>query len=340
MARLQIDMLPVGDSDALLVEVDTSGAPVVILVDGGRNWEDGQRILDQLDRFYGGRIDHLVLSHIDGDHAAGLLHVVECLGPEQIGAAWVYDLRRHGVDPERAVTIAERTRDGARSTAVRSVAEHLRRSVEVTHRLVRQLEAKGVPVQEAFADGKAHIGPMQVLAPTQGFFQQCVHFFDDIELMHETVEAGVSFRRRKAPGKGPAAPEEVLDSAVDDPESDKQASLVLRLDYDGDRYLFTGDAGRRALRKVDDQSEVADLHWLKVPNHGSKHNLDSALLDLMSPRLAYISSSGIGLNPHPALLDALQQRGAAVYTTAGSGNVWHRRGDVPSREGYETKRPR
>ncbi len=340
MPRLQIDMLPVGDSDALLVEVQASEAPVVMLVDGGRNWEDGQRILDHLDRFYGGRLDHLILSHIDGDHAAGLLHVVERLQPEQIGAAWVHDLRRHGVDPQRAIAMAERTRNGARSSAVRSVAEHLRRSVELTHRLVQALEEKGVPVQEAFADGKARVGPMQVLGPSEGFFEQCVHFFDDIELMHETVEAGVSFRRRKAPSKGPAAPDEVLDSVMDDPESSKQASLVLRLDYEGDRYLFAGDAGRRALRKVSDPHELTDLHWLKIPNHGSKHNLDSALLDLMRPRLAYISSSGIGLNPHPDLLAALKARGAVVYTTAGSGNVWHRRGDVPPRPGYETRRPR
>ncbi len=85
---------------------------------------------------------------------------------------------------------------------------------------------------------------------------------------------------------------------------------------------------------------MRNLHWLQVPNHGSKNNLTPELLDLFRPALAYISCSGIGLQPHPDLLRALESRGAAVYTTSRSGNVWHRRGDVPARKGFETQRAR
>ena len=79
MSRLQIDMLPVGDADAFIIEVQLDGPAEVVLIDGGKDWEDGERVLRQLGAYYGGRVDHLLLSHIDVDHAGGLLHVVENL---------------------------------------------------------------------------------------------------------------------------------------------------------------------------------------------------------------------------------------------------------------------
>ncbi len=341
MARLQIDMLPVGDSDALIVECQQDGAPAVVVIDGGRNWEDGNRLLRQVQVYYGGRIDHLVLSHIDADHAAGQLHIVESTEPGDIGQAWVHDLSAHGVDTERAVELADRLAREAQSSAVRSVAEHLSASVRITNELLRVLRERGIEVKEPFADGPTDtIGPFKVLGPTRRFFEECVAFFDDISLLSEMVETGVSFRRRQTASKGPAHHDEVLSSAVDDPQTEKQSSLIMRLDYDGERYLFTGDAGRRAFAAVSDREAMRNLHLLKVPNHGSKHNLDPDLLDLFRPALAYVSASGIGLDPHPALLEALERRGATVYTTARSGNVWHRRGDVPPRTGYRSSKPR
>ena len=341
MARLQIDMLPVGDSNAVLVEVADGGEPVVALIDGGRNWQDGERVLRQLNAYYANRIDHLILSHIDVDHTMGLLHIVEALEEDRIGCAWVQDLSEHGVDVERAVALARKTADDAESSVVRSVATHLADSVETAQRLIAVLRKKGIPVKEACADHTDRIGPFEVLAPTVAFFEDCVKFYDNVEHLDEMVEAGISFARGAAStAVGPTYFDESLADAIDNPETQKQASLILLLTYEGDRYLFTGDAGRRAFDAVADKEKMRNLHWLQVPNHGSKHNLSPDLLDLFRPALAYISASGIGIDPHADLLRALESRGVAVYTTSKSGNVWHRRGDVPARKGYETQKPR
>ena len=81
------------------------------------------------------------------------------------------------------------------------------------------------------------------------------------------------------------------------------------------------------------------LHLLKVPNHGSKHNLSPDLIGLLKPELAYVSASGVGIDPHPDLVTALKARGAAVYSTSLTGNLWHHRGPVPPRTGFDTRRP-
>ncbi len=341
MSLLQIDMLPVGDSNAFLVEVQTEGERTVALLGGGRTWEDGDRVLRYLDAYYGGRIDHMILSHIDSEHARGQLHIAESLDKERLGCAWVQDVGRHGVDVQRATALARKAADEARSSVVRSVANHLADSVESVQRLIDALKEKDIPVKEAFADGTNRIGPFEVLAPTVAFFEECVKFYDDVEMLDRMVEAGISFARGSAaPPTGPTYYDEALAEAVDDPQTQKQASLILLLTYEGDRYLFTGDAGKSAFARVADREKMRNLHWLQVPNHGSKHNLTPELLDLFRPALAYISCSGIGLQPHPDLLRALESRGAAVYTTSQSGNVWHRRGDVPARRGFGTQRAR
>jgi len=339
MSRLQIDMLPVGDADAFIIEVQLDGPAEVVLIDGGKDWEDGERVLRQLGAYYGGRVDHLVLSHIDVDHAGGLLHVVENLEPDRIGRAWIHDLAKHGVDVPKAISMARGLADEAESEAVRTVATHLADSVETTQRLITALEGRGVAVEEPFADANNRIGPMEVLGPTQAFFEERIQFYADVKMLDRMVEQGISFRRRKTAGSGPAAPDEVLAAAIDDPEAEKQASAILLLVYEGDKYLFCGDAGRAAFGACPDLEKARGLHLLKVPNHGSKHNLDPELLDLLRPALAYISGSGVGINPHPDLVTALKNRGAVIYTTAHSGNVWHRRGDVPPRTGFETRRP-
>jgi len=339
MSRLQLDMLPVGDSDAFLMEVQTDGKPEVILIDGGRNWEDGDRVLRHLDAYYGGRIDHMVLSHVDAGHATGLLQVVENLPAENLGQAWIHDIGQYGVDVERAIRMARELAEEMQSMAVKTLATHFADSIESTHELINALKAKGVPVNAAFADGTACIGPLEVLGPTQDFFADATQFYGDRRVLSAVVEAGVSLKRRKSRSVRPTDPDQSLEQAADDPETAQQASLILLLNYEGDRYLFTGDAGRKAFAAVADPEKMRKLHLLKVPNHGSKHNLSPELLDLFAPALAYISASGIGITPHPDLVAALENRGAVVYTTAGSGNVWHRRGDVPARTGYETRTP-
>ncbi len=339
MARLQIDMLPVGDADAFIVEVGLDGTSETILIDGGKDWEDGERVLRQLDAYYERQIDHLIVSHIDAEHVGGLLHVVEQLGPGQIAQAWVHDLSRHGVGVRQAVKAARRLAGDAKSEAVRAVATHMADSIEATQRLIEALRAKGVPVNEAFADGANRIGPFEVLGPTQAYLAECVGFFSDERMLSRMVEEGIAFRRRKTAGMGPAAPDVVLAEAVDDPETARQASLILLLEYEGDRYLFTGDAGRAGFAACPDLERARDLHLLKVPNHGSKHNVSPDLLDLFRPKLAYISASGVGINPHPDVVTALKARGAAIYSTSNTGNVWHHRGEVPPRTGFDTHRP-
>lgn len=113
----------------------------------------------------------------------------------------------------------------------------------------------------------------------------------------------------------PRSPEGSSDSLNDD-------SLVLRLRYGTTALLLTGDL------EVAGQLQLLAGGWdlradaVKVPHHGSRLSLVSALYEAARPAAAVIS---VGANnygqPHPDVVATLSQMGIAVYRTDRHGAV-------------------
>jgi len=87
----EIDFIKVGDGersgDAIAVRYGSPGAYKVMVVDGG-NKDSGQALVHHIkDCYKTNRVDYLVNTHPDSDHASGLEVVLENL---QVGEAWVH----------------------------------------------------------------------------------------------------------------------------------------------------------------------------------------------------------------------------------------------------------
>jgi len=69
---------------------------------------------------------------------------------------------------------------------------------------------------------------------------------------------------------------------------------------------------------------------LKVAHHGSRSSTSRTLLEQVAPRIAVISCGRNNLfgHPHPAVVDALRERGVRTWRTDRDGSV-----DVAVREG-------
>ena len=115
---------------------------------------------------------------------------------------------------------------------------------------------------------------------------------------------------------------------------------------------MTSDAGVSALNYAADELECLGLNsncaaYIQVPHHGSKHNVDSNLLNRLigdsiketdtasKSGIVSISKESDGKHPSKAVLNAFKQRGVNVCKTKGS-NLVHRSSDIPVREGYST----
>lgn len=100
-------------------------------------------------------------------------------------------------------------------------------------------------------------------------------------------------------------------------------SVVLRLTYGEDSFLFTGDA------EEESEEEMLSLDWpltatvLKFGHHGSETSTSPAFLDAVSPQYAVISCGVDNDYGHPdaVTLEKLEAAGAEVFRTDLQGTI-------------------
>ncbi len=106
-------------------------------------------------------------------------------------------------------------------------------------------------------------------------------------------------------------------------EAPNNDSLVLRIRYGRNSFLFTGDIEKRVERQLVEAGTLARTDVLKVPHHGSKTSSSELFLESVRPAFAMISC---GLDnhfqfPHAEVLERLQGLHSAVLRTDVDGLV-------------------
>ena len=102
------------------------------------------------------------------------------------------------------------------------------------------------------------------------------------------------------------------------------SSIVFRLDYGNNSFLFTGDATippQQAL--IYDPDLDIDVDVLKVPHHGASTAYIKGFYDEVSPKFAVISCGRDNQYDHPRqeVLDDLKNRGTKVFRTDEQGTI-------------------
>ena len=108
-------------------------------------------------------------------------------------------------------------------------------------------------------------------------------------------------------------------SIEDNKENLNACSIVIKLEYDGVNYLFTGDAEasnekKRSWPKID---------VLKAGHHGSSTSSSQAFLDQTKPQIIVIScgkDNDYG-HPHKEIMQRYKKLGADIYRTDESGTI-------------------
>jgi beta-lactamase superfamily II metal-dependent hydrolase len=339
---LEIDFLPVAGTDgegttksgdAITAQfTDATGRQRVLVIDAGFQ-STGEAVVEHIRRYYGtDHVDLVISTHPDADHLNGLATVVQELYVDEL---LIHQPRQH---------------TGGNLAAFSNLAA-------VDNLLVVAADNDTV-VSDPFTGTERLGGHVRVLGPDKDFY-------DDLlaEQLSSVTEAarnfGLSAQLR-------ARARNLLDTALDwlpnvetltdngDTSARNETSVVTLLTVDGQRILFTGDAGQRALTRVADEyeSQVGDfstypLQLLQVPHHGSRRNLGPTLLDrILGPKWqGYTDTSAIvsaakdaPKHPSPKVTNALQRRGAVVAVTA-ERTLCHRSDLTSPRSGWRPVAP-
>lgn len=100
------------------------------------------------------------------------------------------------------------------------------------------------------------------------------------------------------------------------------SSIVSRLVFDENKFLFTGDISSKAEKNIVSQEVNLQSDVLKVSHHGSKYSTSDLFLENVNPEIAVIS---VGKNsyghPTPETLQRLENFGIKVLRTDLDGDI-------------------
>lgn len=100
-------------------------------------------------------------------------------------------------------------------------------------------------------------------------------------------------------------------------------SVVLKMEFGENSFLFTGDAETSAEGDMIYDEENINVDWLKVGHHGSKNSTAENFIEAVSPRYAIISA-GAGNrygHPHEETLARLKNKNVDILRTDEKGTI-------------------
>ena len=123
----------------------------------------------------------------------------------------------------------------------------------------------------------------------------------------------------------------VMDEVKEESPTNK-SSMILLFHPQGRNFLLAGDSCSASIHQaIVDYPELKGC-TLKVPHHGSKHNLTTKVIELMKPGQSVISCKGSKKHPNRAVVHFLSKYGH-VFSTSKSGSLTYY---YPSRGGGAT----
>jgi len=321
----EIDFHPVHTSksgDAITMRYQIGPNWSVGVVDGGYT-STAPDITKHIKSAYGTtRINHVLVTHPDKDHAEGLAPILEEFTVDQLWMLrpWAYaqQLLPHFARYRSAQNLIDRLKD--------------------EYPYIAELEniagRRGIQIFDPFQGRR--IGPFTVLAPSLPRYLQLIIDSDKTpqqaadsqgilgELMR-LVQPVIRFIR-EGWGAERFSDEE---TSVENEMSVVQFALL-----NGDKIVLTGDAGRSALTEAADYAPYAGLilpglNRFQAPHHGGRRNVSTELLDRwLGPRLPHLRPEGSETftamisaakedpdHPRKAVRRALLHRGALIGTT-------------------------
>ena len=318
----EVHILDVGDADAIVIKYRATevSSLVTAVIDAG-NVGDGRKVLDCIGKSSDGKyhIDYAFCTHPDKDHKGGFFDILNN-SRVSIGAMCVMDPWEY-LEKEDFTTIKYTS----------SAKEKARRPFDSptnnAENLIEIAEKRNVLRVVHCGDTFNGI-PLGVIGPDQTYYKQCV--LGMVEQFAELKEESDFERFNDKAFPDDVKAKSVIDEVEDESCTNKSSMVLLFRPTVGVKFLLCGDAASSSLQNiVNKYGDGLKNCKIKVPHHGSKHNLTTAIIDELSPVSAVISAKGSKKHPNSAVVQWLSKY-CNVYSTHKSGNLVYQSEPVTS----------
>jgi hypothetical protein len=297
--------------DCLILEYGTPKKPRFILVDGGPPGNYKADVALAMDEILGasGKLDLVVLSHIDNDHIVGVLDLFAALESDavserelrlKVAGLWHNSFGR-SIDPSG--DIAQRIQSlmmiANMTKAPMPLAADAFYGAKEGNRLRLMARKLGIPVNKGFKDD---IILVETAKPVKfGSLELRIAGPNRANLQSLRKDWLVWLEQAEAKMDNPSS------AAMADASIPNLSSIVVLAECNGKTLLLTGDArGDHIIDglKVAKLSKNGKLHVdvLKVQHHGSERNTTRAFFDAITADTYVLSANGRYGNPDYATL--------------------------------------
>ncbi|MEN6609241.1 MAG: MBL fold metallo-hydrolase [Methanoregulaceae archaeon] len=167
---------------------------------------------------------------------------------------------------------------------------------------------KTIPVKEFIDSGYPHTAPD---------YERTLNLIDEKNIPYRTVRYGDSIRFDPDVTVSVLNPGEKIFEEVND------NSVVLKLTYGRESFLFMGDAGIPVEIALLEKGVDLDANILKVGHHGSSDATSKKFLSAVVPLFSVIEVGADNSynHPSPKVISRLEQGGSSVFRTDQDGTV-------------------
>lgn len=316
--------------DAILIELFyNDNNPYLILIDGGYK-ATGESICKFVKKEYTSpRFRCLINTHPDIDHLSGFKSLLE---DDLIQIDRIY-MNRPWKDSGFKASFFNDNRITPNSLLAR-----LKNAFATADDIEMLAGKRNIPISNLFAGDKLLPGVLTILGPSKKFYQKHLltsdktpaSIYNEMNSAHYTPT--IMSEENYVPCMGNFIEwfDEEQTSAVN------QTSVVLLLEIGDSKFLFTGDAGKDALNEalneyesMGDNNDCHDITHFQLPHHGSRKNIDPAILERISPSICIISCPPNGDSEgHPSrrLINKILEmnKNTKIYVTKQCNFIFHK----------------
>lgn len=275
----EIDFLEVHTSksgDAICARYELSGYQYIHVIDGGY-FATGEGLAQHIDKYYDNpnRIDHVVVTHPDQDHAEGLQVILEHY---QVQALWMLLPWNY---------VGELIDRFDRYISIDNLKKKLRQTYPYLAKLEDIAKRRNIPIYEPFQG--ARIGAFTVLTPTRGRYLDLV--VTSAKTPQATEDSALTragqllFEIAKRAATFITAAWGMEAFPYDGTSNENEMSVVQYARLCEETIVLTADTGREGLAEAAAYSSFVGLNLpgnidkFQVPHHGGRHNVSTEILD-------------------------------------------------------------
>lgn len=305
--QYRVHFLSVGDADAIVIAYKKNQFQKwnIALVDAG-NVSDSEKIKNFIWKTYRTyTVSLAVCSHPDKDHKGGFFDLLE---DKDFKIKEFWFLNPYCVISDEDFT--KMKRNDSKKKACERCFNHPTDPGKNLLQLVKEKCEKCLNVSE----GTTHsIFPLSVLGPSKDFYRQAA--IGIVQNFAELNTEPILTKYDETAETTEDSARSVINDVKDESFTNMSSLVMMFQPTEKFKLLLTGDSACNSLRDIVNRNKkLIKGCILKVPHHGSKHNLNTDLIDDICPSCAIISAEGNEKHPNQSIVYYLSKY-CDVYST-------------------------